>query len=98
MGLAMTTHLTSILVFPLVLLSLGAKSYTKFTVGLGLGLVPFILLPFFAAGSSPVLWGDPSSLRGWLWLVSAKLYHPNILLEGAVIIGIVILLAVTKKS
>jgi hypothetical protein len=43
-----------------------------------LGLTPFLLLPWLAGGSSPVLWGDPRSLGGWLWLVTARLYQPNL--------------------
>jgi hypothetical protein len=42
------------------------------------GLLPWAALPLLARGDSPVVWGDPLTLRGWWWLVSGALYRPNV--------------------
>lgn len=41
--------------------------------GLLLGLLPLAYLPL--AARARVVWGDPSTLAGWWWLVSAGLYR-----------------------
>jgi hypothetical protein len=46
--------------------------------GLALGLTPFLLLPWLAQGDSPVIWGEPTTIAGWWWLVSGQLYHANL--------------------
>ena len=89
MGLAITTHLTSLLLLPWVGASLwrglrarpAARSATLGLTALGgaLGLLPLAALPLLAAGGSPVVWGDPTTLRGWWWLVGGQLYRPNVL-------------------
>ncbi|MFT7587004.1 MAG: hypothetical protein ACI9EW_003444, partial [Cellvibrionaceae bacterium] len=83
-GIAMTTHLTSILLLPAVgLLVLSqARSLLKvvpiFTSGFALGLLPFLLLFWRSGSHSPVIWGDTSSVSGWWWLVSGSIYRPNL--------------------
>ncbi len=77
LGLSMTTHLTSILLLPLALRQTPRSQWAKLGGGTVLGLTPFLLLPIFAQGSSPVVWGDPTTLRGWWWLVSGRIYHAN---------------------
>jgi hypothetical protein len=42
-----------------------------------LGLLPFLLLPLLAQGNSPIVWGNPTTIKGWWWLVSGAIYHPN---------------------
>ncbi|MCA9990560.1 MAG: DUF2723 domain-containing protein [Anaerolineales bacterium] len=81
-GLSLTTHLTSLLLLPLIL-----WSWTRpprpvlryFLAGLLLGLTLLCLPPLLAAGSSPVVWGDLSHPAGWWWLVSGQLYRYNVL-------------------
>jgi hypothetical protein len=77
LGLAVTAHLTSILMLPLALGLIPAHRWRTFAAGLLFGLLPFCVLPLFAAGSSPIVWSDPTTLSGWVWLVAARLYHPN---------------------
>ena len=78
LGLAVTTHLTSLLLAPLVLFRVGS-SYRKYFVPATLtGLTPFLLLPLFASTGSPVVWGSPHTFRGWWWLVTATIYRPNV--------------------
>ena len=81
-GLALTTHLTSWLWFPLLLFSwrdVRPKLLNVGSIGAGLfiGSLPFALLPLFAQGNSPVLWGEATTWRGFWWLVSGEIYRPN---------------------
>lgn len=76
LGLAITTHLTSLLLLPGFLLRIDRHSRTAF-LGLIAGLAPLLLLPWLASGNSPVIWGRPSDPAGWWWLVSGRLYGAN---------------------
>lgn len=76
-GLSLTTHLTSVLLLPLGLAHTPAKSWGRFFLGALLGTTPFLLLPVLARQGSPVIWGDPTTLRGWFWLITAQIYQPN---------------------
>lgn len=78
LGLSITTHLTSLLMLPLALVGCGWRQWRLLMVGLMIGLLPFLLLPLFAQSGSPVRWGEPDTLRGWWWLVSAQIYRPNL--------------------
>lgn len=78
-ALSITTHLTSLLALPLVLWSLYRRRSFSFLPGLALGLTPLLALPLLAMGDSPVVWGDPTTLSDWWWLVSGRLYRPNVL-------------------
>ncbi|GIK55141.1 MAG: hypothetical protein BroJett015_08040 [Chloroflexota bacterium] len=78
LGLSITTHLTSLLMLPLALVGCGRRQRQPLMVGLMIGLLPFLLLPLFAQSGSPVQWGEPDTLRGWWWLVSAQIYRPNL--------------------
>jgi hypothetical protein len=77
-GLSLTSHLTSILMLPLCLFLLPRKSWSQFILGSFLGLTPIFLLLILASGSSPVLWGQPDNLKDLFWLVSGRLYQPNV--------------------
>jgi hypothetical protein len=79
LGLSITAHLTSTLMLPLAMTLVPRKSWTRLIIGLALGLLPFVILPILSKSGSPVIWGEPDSFRGWLWLVSAQLYRPNVL-------------------
>jgi len=83
-GLSVTTHLTSWLLLPLTVWAVGWREWGRLAVGTAVGLTPLLAIPLLARSGSPVLWGDPTTLRGWWWLVSGQLYHPNLLaLPGA---------------
>jgi len=77
-GLSLTSHLTSFLMLPLCLFLLPRKSWSRFILGSFLGLAPFFILLILANGSSPVVWGQPDNLKDWFWLVSGRLYRPNV--------------------
>ncbi|MGD8807895.1 MAG: DUF2723 domain-containing protein [Chloroflexota bacterium] len=77
-GLAVAAHLTGLILLPLALWKTARSGLGRLTFGALIGLLPFLLLPALAAGSSPLVWGDPDSLGGWWWLVSASLYRPNV--------------------
>jgi hypothetical protein len=88
LGLTITSHQTGWLLLPLVILITHHPSPTthhasrithhpsrQLTAGLLTGLLPFALLPWLAAESSPVVWGDLKTVAGWWWLVSSQLYR-----------------------
>ena len=78
LGLAATTHLTSLILLPAIFLLVRKFSWKRFLSGFLLGLSPFLALLLLGSGSSPIIWGDPTDLSGLWWLVSAELYQPNI--------------------
>ena len=82
LGLSMTTHLTSLLMLPLAFGLIPRTRWPRLISGILLGLTPFLLLPLFAKGNSPVIWGAPNTLSGWWWLVSAAIYRPNLSIPG----------------
>jgi hypothetical protein len=79
-GISWTTHLSSALLLPLILVRVvDSKSRLGPAVrdlGLGwlAGVTPFLLLPLFAAAGPPVNWGNPTNPERWWWLVSGRLY------------------------
>lgn len=75
LGLASTTHLTSLLMLPVALI---ANRRLRMLSGMALGLTPLLLLPWLARGNSPVVWGNAAQPNGWWWLVSARLYSSNV--------------------
>lgn len=90
-GLAITTHATSILLFPLLLLNKRdlreGEDWNPRLVGMVpfgvaaflLGLSPLLAIPWLAQTGSPIVWGNPTTADGWWWLVSGQLYRPNML-------------------
>ena len=78
LGLSITTHLTSIMMIPLSFLLTHRKLWFRLGQGVVVGLVPFLLLPWLAKSSSPIIWGKPDTLSGWWWLVSGQLYQANL--------------------
>ncbi|MAT98203.1 MAG: hypothetical protein CL608_13745 [Anaerolineaceae bacterium] len=77
LGLSLTTHLTSLFLWPLTLALTPAKKWGTLTIGALTGASPFLLLPALARQGSPVLWGNPNTLAGWWWLVSGQIYQAN---------------------
>ncbi|MBP6015966.1 MAG: DUF2723 domain-containing protein [Candidatus Promineofilum sp.] len=76
LGLAITTHPTSLFFLPLLFIS-GGRRAARPIMGALIGLSPLLLLPLLAAGDSPIVWGRPAELAGWWWLVSGQLYGAN---------------------
>lgn len=79
LGLAVTTHLTSLFLLVPAAVVLQHRHWKQAVLGTLAGLSPLLTLPVFAAGSSPVVWGRADSVASWWWLVSARLYRPNVL-------------------
>lgn len=79
LGLSISAHLTSLLLLLPSILVVGLQDWKPLTSGLLVGLSPFLTLPLLAHGGSPLVWGMPVTLSRWWWLVSAQLYHPNVL-------------------
>ncbi len=82
LGLAVTAHLTALFWLPLVALKLRPNQWLPLAGGLALGLTPFLALPWLAQSDGPLVWGRPETLDGWWWLVTARIYHPNLLAHG----------------
>jgi hypothetical protein len=78
LGLSITAHLTSLLLIPFVLSQISIRYWPRLLLGFFLGLLPFFILPLLSLTNSPVIWGNPTSLEGWWWLVSANLYQLNL--------------------
>ena len=74
LGLAMTTHLTSVFMLPIGIMLTPHGQRGRLALGILIGLIPLLTLPLLARLGSPVIWGDPSTIRGWWWLVTAQLY------------------------
>jgi hypothetical protein len=85
LGLSLTTHLTSLLMLPLAWALTPKGKRMRLGLGLILGLFPLLTLPLLNQQGSPVIWGDPSSLKGWWWLVTAQLYQANISFPATVV-------------
>ncbi len=89
LGLALGNHLTSLLLLPVVLgLTFRRTFHRTFRgwrpdvprfllrlVGLALGSLVYLILPLSALNNPPLNWGNPSSMDGFFWLVSAQLYR-----------------------
>lgn len=78
-GLGLGNHLTLLLLAPLLLVVL-PRPLTVRRVGSVLlcllaGLAVYLYLPLAAFGRPPILWGDPSTKEGFVWLVSGQLYR-----------------------
>ena len=84
LGLSITTHLTSVLMLPFALWIVGNQTRWQLRKALTLlvwmliGLTPFLLVFWLAQGDSPVKWGNPTQLKQWGWLISAKIYKANL--------------------
>jgi hypothetical protein len=78
LGLSLTTHLSSGLMLPLALWGVGRGRVPHLLSGFLLGLTPFLLIPLLAQNPTPVVWGDPSTLSGWLWLITGQLFASNV--------------------
>jgi hypothetical protein len=92
-GLALGNHLTTILLLPVLLTStltrqsdshfgsdchFDARSLSRRLMGLGVGLLTYLILPLRALSHPPVNWGNPVTLKNFGWLVSARLYQDEV--------------------
>jgi hypothetical protein len=82
LGLTVTAHLTALFWLPLALVRLPPKRWLPLAGGLALGLMPFLALPWLGQSDGSLVWGRPDTLAGWWWLVTARIYHPNLLVHG----------------
>jgi hypothetical protein len=82
LGLTVTAHLTALLWLPLALLRLQPRQWPQLVGGFLLGLAPFLTLPWLAQSEGPLVWGRPDTLAGWWWVITARIYHPNLLAHG----------------
>jgi len=80
-GVAATNHLTSVMMFPLLLLNfrgglfVSARTFLIRCLGIAGGLLLYLLLPLRAYSDPPVNWGNASTVGGFFWLVSGQIYH-----------------------
>lgn len=79
-GLALTHHLASILLFPSAIIILSATRYTRqqYARAAILALTPLVIyayLPIAARTHPPVNWGDPESLEQFIWVVTGGPYR-----------------------
>ena len=77
LGLAITTHLTSLFFLPALLLGSGRRPWRPVAGVVG-GLFPLLFIPLLATGDSPIIWGQPADIHNWWWLVSGRLYAANL--------------------
>jgi hypothetical protein len=58
---------------------LDGRSLFRRSAWMGAGLISYLTLPLRAASHPPINWGNPVTLDGFTWLVTAKLYQVNLL-------------------
>lgn len=73
-GLTITAHSTGLLLLPIAFVLTKRNKLIYLATGILLGLIPYLLLPLLVTPSSPVIWGDLSTLKGWWWLISSQIY------------------------
>ncbi len=82
-GLGLGNHLTLALLIPAVALGwwtararVDRRAAAGLAFGCSVGLATYLYLPWAAAGSPPVNWGDPHSLAQIGWHLSGAIYQP----------------------
>jgi hypothetical protein len=88
LGLSLSNHPTTVLWFPLLIFwakflnssfqekrsKEKFKEITQFVIFVFLGLAPYLYLPISAQSSPPLQWGDPTTLNGFLEIVTRENY------------------------
>jgi len=78
-GLGLGNHLTLALTLPGIAVlcwpRLDGRGRLAAVIGALVGLGVYAYVPIAARGQPPVNWGDASTLSGFGWLVSGRLYH-----------------------
>jgi len=92
-GLAMGNHVTSILMFPVlivnalfpktILLRQRWNSLLRQLSWMVLGLMPYLVLSLRAAAFPPVNWGNPQTFDGLIWLVTGQLYRGQLFIDAS---------------
>ena len=87
-GLGLGSHLTTLLLLPLLLapsVSIQEKRWRldmwclfHRLLGMGLGLLVYLVLPLRAISQPPVNWGNPVAWDGFSWLVSGRYYQGEV--------------------
>ncbi len=77
LGLCITTHLTSLLLTPLLLIFVPRRLWLYLLAGTFFGLLPYLALPILGSKESPIVWGQLDTVKGWWWQVSSFIYQPN---------------------
>jgi hypothetical protein len=81
LGLAAANHLSSIMIFPLLLVDFEKEAFISLPVlakrsfGVLAGLSLYLILPVRAYFNPPVNWGNAATFNGFVWLISGKLYQ-----------------------
>ncbi|MDX1614219.1 MAG: DUF2723 domain-containing protein [Candidatus Promineifilaceae bacterium] len=78
LGLACTTHLTSVSLAPLAIWRTPRSKLPRLVVGTLFGLTPYLLLPFFGSAGGHTVWGESTTVTGWWNTVSASIYQDNL--------------------
>jgi len=83
LGLALTHHLTIVLLVPTIALMLRDAEWNRVRILRAslLCLAPlslYALLPMRAANQPPINWGNAATWEGFVWLVSAAAYRPYV--------------------
>ncbi len=83
-GLGLAHHLTIALLFPTAIILLSDQHWTRSekiraAVLFVLPLAFYLYLPWRAAAHPPINWGDPETLDGFLWTVTAAPYRTYLL-------------------
>lgn len=78
-GLAMGNHVTSIFLLPLVFAAPNRSSLLRRLAWTGAGLLTYLALPLRALTNPPVNWGNPVTLKNFLWLATGQLYRDELL-------------------
>lgn len=92
LGLATGNHLTSILLFPILISPAFTNrdstppekwkpnwlSLGRRLAWMGVGLLIYLTLPLRAMTDPPLNWGNPRTVSGFLWLVSGRLYQDQL--------------------
>jgi hypothetical protein len=78
-GLGLGNHLTLLLLAPVLLAALPrpltARRLAVLVLCLLAGLAVYLVLPLAALRRPPVVWGDPTTVDGFVWLVTGQLYR-----------------------
>lgn len=78
-GLGLGNHLTLLLLAPLLLKvlprPLRVRRLAVLLLCLLAGLAVYLFLPLAALRQPPVVWGNPTTLAGFVWLVTGQLYR-----------------------
>jgi hypothetical protein len=85
-GLGLGNHRTILFLYPLTIIALVVLYRSKLnkvifflcTIGWLSGLLTYLILPIRASLHPPINWGNPDTLKGFLWLITGGDYGNNI--------------------